>query len=280
MTATPCTSGAQSSRPHAGLVCAAVLGLLPVTSAWPQEKTHPVTVRYSEGTVHGFLELRTDQDSLLAHGDLLQVPGDSTLESRMILHFPDKSVFEETTTFTQHRVFRMETYHLVERGPAFAADLDASLSRDGHYVVASTSHKDGKVERYAGRLDLPTDVANGLPVVLAKNLRIGDTAVVHLVAFTPKPRLIGLRIAYAATDTVMLGVHAELTAHFVLKPELGALTAFFAKLLGKLPPDSHVWLVMDQVPAFLRFEGPLYSGPVWRLNLTTPTWPKAAPRSK
>jgi uncharacterized protein YllA (UPF0747 family) len=61
-------------------------------------------------------------------------------------------------------------------------------------------------------------------------------------------------------------------AHFVLAPRLGAFTAFFARLLGKLPPDSHLWIVTDQVPAFVRFEGPMYTGPVWRLSLATPTW--------
>lgn len=234
-----------------------------------------VPVRYSQGTLHGFLELRTEQDSLLAHGDLLQVPGDSSIESRMILRFADQSVFEETTTFSQHKVLRMESYHLMQRGPAFSADLDATLSRDGRYVVTSTDHDDGKEVRYVGRLDMPGDVYNGLPVVIAMNLRPGDTANVHLVAFTPKPRLIGLQIAFAGTDTVMLGAHAEPTAHFVFKPQLGSLTTFFAKLLGKLPPNGHVWIVMDQVPAFIRFEGPMYLGPVWRLSLTTPTRPKA-----
>ncbi len=245
----------------------------------PQAERGPVTVRYSEGTVHGFLELRTDEDRLLAHGDLLQVPGDSAIESRMIFHFSDTSYFEETTIFTQHRVFRMETYHLVQRGPAFRADLDAALSRDGRFVVTSTSHNDGKVERYTGRLDLPSDVYNGLPVVVAKNLRMGDTVNIHLVAFMPKPRLIGLRVAFAGTDTVLLGTHAEPAAHFVLTPQLGAFTTFFAKLLGKLPPDSNVWIVMDQVPAFVRFEGPMYLGPVWRLTMATPTWP-AVPKSQ
>lgn len=262
------------------LCCAAGLAVTPVSPLGAQDSRHPasnaVTVRYSEGTAHGFLELRTDQDSLLAHGDLLQVPGDSTIKSRLVFHFGDKSVFEETTTFSQHQLFRMESYHLVQSGPAFSADLDATLSRDGRYVVVSTSHPDGKVDRYEGQLDLPSDVANGLPVVIARNLRVGDTANVHLVAFTPKPRLIGLRIAYAGADTVMLGSHAEPTAHFVLKPQLGALTGFFAKLLGKMPPDSHIWMVVDRVPTFLRFKGPMYMGPVWQLNLTTPTWPKAA----
>ena len=277
-------SSYRSSGPAAFLLCAAGLSAVPAAPLRAQDGTHPgrvgVAVRYSEGTVHGFLELRTDQDRLLAHGDLLQVPGDSTIKSRMVFRFADTSVFEETTIFTQHQVFRMESYHLVERGPAFGADLDATLSRDGRYVVTSTSHKDGRVQRFAGQLDLPSDVYNGLPVVIAKNLRVGDTANVHLVAFTPKPRLIGLQIAFAGTDTVMLGAHPELTAHFVLKPQLGVLIAFFAKLLGKMPPDSHVWIVMDQVPTFVRFEGPMYSGPVWHLSLATPTWRKATgPRS-
>jgi hypothetical protein len=47
-----------------------------------------------------------------------------------------------------------------------------------------------------------------------------------------------------------------------------------AQLKGQTPPDSHLWIVTDEVPAFVRFEGPLYSGPVWRINLTSPRWPK------
>lgn len=233
----------------------------------------PVPVRYTEGSVHGFLELRSAEGGLLGHGDLLQLPAKGGIESRLVIYFADKSLFDETLTFTQQGVFRMERYHLVQRGPAFGADLDATLSRDGHWEVTSTSHKDGKVERSTGQLELPADVANGLPVVLAKNLRPGDTADVHLVAFTPKPRLIGFRIADAGTVTARLGTRPLTTAHFVLKPRLGALTGFFARLLGKVPPDGQIWIITDQVPAFLRFEGPMYSGPVWRLSPVTPDFP-------
>ena len=260
-----------------------VTGLIapsPLPAQSPSAAHEPVTVRFSEGTVHGFLELRNDSDTLLAYGDLLQVPGDSTIETRMVLHFLDKSVFEETTTFSQHGVFRLETYHLLQQGPAFSADLDATLSRDGRFAVTSTAHKGGKQQRFDGRLALPADVYNGLPVVLARNLRIADTADVHIVAFTPKPRLIGLRIAYAGTDSVWVGGHSRPVARFVLTPQLGALTAFFARLFGKLPPDGHLWMMMDDVPAFIRFEGPMYTGPVWRLSPVTPSWPRAATPSQ
>ena len=82
-----------------------------------------VLVRYPEGTAHGFLELRTAAGALLAHGDVLQAGRGQEIESRMVFHFADASVFEETVTFTQHGVFTMQTYHLVQSGPAFADDL-------------------------------------------------------------------------------------------------------------------------------------------------------------
>jgi hypothetical protein len=60
----------------------------------------------------------------------------------------------------------------------------------------------------------------------------------------------------------------------VLKPQLGALLTLFATILGRVPPDEDVWVIKDDVPAFARFEGPLYvGGPVWRLELTSPHWP-------
>jgi hypothetical protein len=72
---------------------------------------------------------------------------------------------------------------------------------------------------------------------------------------------------------VLLGRHEEPAMHFTLKPKLGAFLRLFATIAGKAPPNSDVWIVMDDVPAFVRFEGPMYSGPVWRLDLTSPSWP-------
>ena len=232
-----------------------------------------IPVRYAEGTVHGFLELRAATGAPLAHGDLLQVARDREIESRMVFHFSDASVFEEAVTFTQHDVFTMQHYHLVQRGPAFADDLEVTLARSGQYVVKTKSHKDGGEKQYTGKLDLPPDVYNGMVITIAKNLGTRDTQTVHIVAFTPEPRLIGLEIAPSGSQRVLLGQHAETAVHFKLKPQLGALLKIFASLLGKAPPDSDTWIVMDDVPAFVRFEGPLYSGPVWRLDLTSPTWP-------
>lgn len=232
-----------------------------------------IPVRFTEGSVHGFLELRTADGPLVAHGDLLQTVRDGAIESRMVFHFPDSSFFQETVTFSQHDVFTMLSYRLVQGGPSFDDDLDASLTRAGDYVVKTKSHKDGKEKQYTGKLDLPPDVYNGMVITIVKNMAAHDTQTVHVVAFTPEPRLIALEIAPIGTQKVALGQHRETAVHFRLKPKLGALLKFFATLTGKAPPDSDAWIVVDDAPAFVRFEGPLYSGPVWRLDLTSPNWP-------
>ena len=242
--------------------------LAAMTEPAPRASPAAIPVHFSEGTVHGFLELRTTADSLLAHGDLLQVPSDSGIDSRLIFHFADSSVFEETVSFTQHGVFTMQTYHLVQSGRAFAEDLEVTLSRSGQYVVKTPSHQ------YTGRLDLPADVYNGMVITIAKNLSPQASATVHVVAFTPKPLIIKLDIVPAGAQRMLLGRHTETAVRYALKPKLGAVLRFFAQLKGQSPPDSHVWIITDGVPAFVRSEGPLYSGPVWRIDLTSPSWPK------
>jgi hypothetical protein len=256
----------------------ALVPLAAFTAATAQQHARRVApagipVRFAEGTVHGFMELRTTDGALLAPGDLTQRVGDRGIVSKMVFHFPDTSVFEETVVFSQQRVFAMQSYHLVQRGPAFAADLEATLLSSGAYVVVSRSHPDGKEQRYAGSLVLPPDVSNGMVITIAKNLSASDTETVHIVAFTPQPRLIGLQLVPSGSERVLFGRHTETAVTFTLKPKLGVLVGVFARLQGKVPPDSHAWIVDDGAPAFVRFEGPMYSGPVWRIVLASPVWP-------
>jgi hypothetical protein len=232
--------------------------------------TGAIPVRFTEGTVHGFLELTTQSGALLAHGDLFQLVGPEGVASRMVFKFSDGSVFEEAVTFTEQDVFAMKTYHLVESGPAFANDLDATLSRTGAYVVKSKSRKDDREHDYTGTLSMPGDVYNGMVPTITKNVSPHASTSVHFVAFMPEPRMIALELSPSASTNVHLGTHEEAVVDFALKPKLGFLVHLAAKVAGKLPPDSHVWIVTDGVPAFVRSEGPLYSGPVWRIALTSP----------
>src|SRR5688572_308170 len=184
-----------------------------------QEREGVVAVRYAEGTLHGFLRLRSTSGDVIADGELLQVPRRRGLDSRMVFRFRDSSFFEEKVLFTQRGTFRMESYSLVQRGPSFAEDMDVKLDRSGKYEVKATDRDDGEVKSWSGTMDLPADTYNGMVIVIAKNLATGETAGdtqrVHLVAFTPKPRLISLELAPAGTHPVQVGTHREKAVHFV-----------------------------------------------------------------
>ena len=40
--------------------------------------------------------------------------------------------------------------------------------------------------------------------------------------------------------------------------------------MGKQPPDTHVWVLGGEAPAFVKSEGPLYAGgPIWRIQLAS-----------
>jgi len=262
-----------TARRKTGWVSLALLLASGATALVAQEREGTVPVKYVEGTLHGFLRLKNAAGKTIAEGELLQVPRSHGLDSRMVFHFHDKSFFEERVVFTQRGVFRMESYSLVQRGAAFAEDLTVNLERSGKYDVKATSRDDGKTRTWSGTMDLPADTYNGMVITIAKNLVRGDTQRVHLVAFTPRPRLVSLEIAPTGTNPVSIGGHEEAAVHFVLKPKLGAVIGFLAKVLGKKPPDSHAWIVTEGAPGFVRFEGPLYFGPVWRLELAAPSWP-------
>ena len=156
-------------------------------------------VRFLEGLTHGFLVLRTLNGVLIASGDLLQVSRGGKVESRMVFHFKDGSLFDETVVFTQQRVFTMQSYRLLQRGPAFTDDTEISLERaTGKYHVKTKAHKDGKEEVLDGTLDLPLDVYNGgMVLTVAKNLPKGASETVHTVAFTPEPRIVQLELVPA-----------------------------------------------------------------------------------
>ena len=112
--------------------------------------------------------------------------------------------------------------------------------------------------------------------VFLKNIRSSSPpASVGYVAATPKPRLVKLDISVAGEDPFVVGGVTRKATHYVLKANIGGIAGVVAPLIGKEPPDSHVWILEGEAPAFVKAEQPFYSGgPLWRIELTSPTWPK------
>ncbi|HJU03968.1 MAG TPA: hypothetical protein VJ692_02375 [Nitrospiraceae bacterium] len=231
----------------------------------------PIAVQSVEGATHGFLLLRSEHGDNLAHGELIQTVHDAEIESRLVFSFKDGSVHDERVRFSQQRVFTMLTYQLTQRGPSFPHAIDVSLNRKtGEYRVRSRSESEDVL---TGRLDLPSDVSNGLAVTLIRNIPPGESRTVRFVAFTPEPKLIDLMILPAGEETVMIGDQPRSAIRYTIQPKLNAIIRFFGKLLGKLPTDFHYhfWILPGEVPAFVRFEGPLsLMGPVWQIELISP----------
>jgi hypothetical protein len=226
-----------------------------------------------EGTVHGFLVLRTQQGESIAAGDLIQVVRGDQLISELVFHFKDGSVDDEVTVFSQRGHFRLLSDHHVQKGPAFPHPMDVSIdAKTGEVQVRSKDGEKEKVE--TEHLDLPPDLANGLILTILKNIRPDspETKLSYVVA-TPKPRLVKLTITPHGEDTLTTAGSPHRATHYVLKVELGGIGGIVAPLIGKQPPDTHVWILGGKAPAFVKMEGPLYQdSPIWRIELTSPVW--------
>jgi hypothetical protein len=234
---------------------------------------HPVPVRYSEGITHGFLTLHTLEGKHLADGDLFQTARGDQVTARMELRFEDGSVQEETTVFSQRGHLGLVRYHLLQKGPAFPNPSEITVDVPKGSVTVRAVEK-GKESVTSERVEMPPDLANGLVLYAIKNLAPGGRASLSMIAAAPKPRLVGLDIAPAGSDSYDLGGIARKAARYVVKVDLRGVAGAVAPLIGKQPPDTSIWITEGEAPTFAKMEGAFYvGGPLWRLELTAPTWP-------
>jgi hypothetical protein len=238
----------------------------------------PVRVRRAEGLVHGFLVLRTLDGKRLADGDLVQVPRGGRITTRLSFRFIDGSIHEESAVYTQQRYFRLLSSRLVQKGPTFPRTLDMSVDAMKGRVRVRYVDEDGEEKAEDEQLELPADLANGLILTVVKNLTFDrKPATVSLVAATPKPRVVKLEISPAGQEPFSTGGTSREALHYVVKVDIGGIAGLLAPLVGKQPPDSHVWVLGGEAPAFVKSELPLYvGGPLWRIELVSPVWPRSA----
>jgi hypothetical protein len=241
-----------------------------------------VAVRHTEGLVHGFLTLRDLDGSLIAEGDLIQNASGARVTSRLVFHFKDGSLHDETAVFSQRQQFRLLSDHLVQKGPSFPQPLDMTIDAvKGHVTVRYTDdHGAQKVEDE--QMKLPPDLANGLILTLLKNARPNAVPKsVGFIAATPKPRLVKLEITPTGDEPFSIAGSSRRAMHYALKVDIGGIAGVVAPLVGKQPPDSHVWILGGEAPAFVKSEQPLYNGgPLWRIELVSPVWPSQRSASR
>jgi hypothetical protein len=241
----------------------------------------PIRVRYWEGAIHGFLAVRTTDGKLVAMGDQLQSVRRGTVTSRLSLRFLDGSTSDETTVFTQGRVFRLVSDRLVQKGPAFKMPMEMSVDGKTGDVTVHVN-EDGKEKTYTEHLALPDDLANGLLGVVMKSVAWETPkTTLSMVVAAPKPRLVKLVITPVGKEPLAIGKINRRVMHYKIVIELGGVAGVVAPLVGKAPPDAHLWILGGEVPTYLMSEAPVaLGGPALHMELVGPYWPKswAAPK--
>jgi hypothetical protein len=260
-------------RRLAACLLASLLVSVPLAS---RVEAEPVAVRFSEGLVHGFLKLSAMDGTALAEGDLSQTARGDRVTSHLVFHFQDGSLQEETAVYSQRGQFRMVSDHVKQLGPSFPRPLEMSIDASGQVKVEYTDEH-GQKKTETEHLQVPSDLANGMILTLLKNVRPNAVPKeLSLIVATPKPRVVKLELQPPVEEPFSTGRTARKAMHYVLKIDIGGLAGVIAPIIGKEPPDSHVWIFTGEAPAFVKSEQTFYmGGPMWRVELDSPRWPRA-----
>jgi hypothetical protein len=100
---------------------------------WPDAlRGQTVGVRYAEGLVHGFLVLRALDGTPLADGDLIQTTQGVRVTSRLVFHFKDGSLHDETVIYSQRQRFQLSAIISCRRVQPFSSRSTCpSMARTG-----------------------------------------------------------------------------------------------------------------------------------------------------
>jgi hypothetical protein len=255
-------------------ICSLIL-LLVCAPLQPTAKAEPVPVRAVAGTIHGFLELRSDDGQVVASGDSFQTVRGNRVTSRTLFHFKDGSIDDETTVFSQRHTFQLISDHRIQRGPSFPHPMDVLIDVQTGLVTVHSTGKDGKDEVKTDHLDLPPDLVNGLVPAVLQNLPPNPpVTTVSMVVATPKPRLVKLVISNVGDDKCLVAGSSRKAIHYDIKIDLGGVAGMVAPIIGKAPPNIQIWTIGGEATTFARERGPLYpEGPMMTIQLVSPTWP-------
>jgi hypothetical protein len=230
-----------------------------------------IPVRHIEGVSLGFLVLRSQDGTPIAYGEQQQVVKNDYVVDDLKFKFKDGSFYEEIARFTQRGNFHLLSDQLVQRGPSFKQPLESWIDATTGKVTVRTSEK-GKERIVTKQLTLPPDLANGLLLIMAKNIDpASPRTTVSMVAVSTSPRVVKVIFSPQPEATFHVGTVLYKAQQYLLKIEIGGVKGKIAPLVGKQPADMHLWLIKSEAPTFVKFEGQMFQeGPVWRMELTAP----------
>jgi hypothetical protein len=232
-----------------------------------------ISVRQRLGSMQGFLSLRDQAGTILAAGDLTQVPYGDRIKLRTVFHFRDGSIDDETTIFSQDKVFRLITDRHIQKGPSFPHPGDITIDIPSQQVTIRDLSKANEAPRIE-HMDLPPDLANGVIFFLIMNLP-PDAPKIQFPYLSPslKPRMVKLAVEAQGKEPFKLSGLRYQALKYDVKVDITGVAGVVAPVIGKQPPDSYVWVTDGGAPTIIRIDTPLYEeGPVWSIRLASPAW--------
>jgi hypothetical protein len=156
--------------------------------------------------------------------------------------------------------------------------MEMTVDRASGRVTVNYTDDDGKEQTASQSMRWPPDLADGLvPMPLREAAAGTPKTFASTVVATPKPRLMKLSTAPQGEDSFSVATTGHKATQYDARIDIGGAAGVVAPAAGKQPPDLHVRIAQGEAPVFGNSEGPMFAGgPVWRIELARPMWPKGA----
>ena len=128
-----------------------------------------VPVLFPEGSLHGFLQMSEPGGRVIAGGDLMEIAKGDRVTARLVFRFKDGSIDDERSIYTQRGHLQLLTDRHIQHGPAFKDPIDVALDVASG-TVTTRSGEGGQETAKVEHMELPKDLANGMMLMLLKNL--------------------------------------------------------------------------------------------------------------
>lgn len=223
-----------------------------------------ISVKHIQRPMHRSMVVRSETGKIIANCEFSQVVHGDEVTMRLIYHFVDGSVDDETTTYRQQGTFQLIRDHHIQKGPFFAKPIDFMIEAATGIVTTRTMDKNGRIHVESEHMDLPNDLANGFVGTLLLNIPHNTRPFqVGLLAPVGGGRLIRLLISPEGEQTFHMTGQTLKATVFRIHPELGGIVGAIAPLVGLQPKDVMVWVLEGEDPAVVRTVGQLGGyGPV------------------
>ena len=214
-----------------------------------------IELTQSAGAAHAYPAMLDPEGKKLANGEFTQEVEDGPLRIRISYDLLKGGRIEEKAAFQQRpELIQKEwSWRELKHGTLqreYKIDFDSGKATARKREEGGTKEWSEQVEIEQGR----TFAGFGFTLAL-QNLRErlikGEAIELKAVGFTPKPRVVTVKLTWQGVDRVPMSGRELRGDNFMIRPEIPAIAKLFVKL-----PDTHIWLTRPPA-GFLRWEGPL-----------------------